>query len=69
MSLKKKKIAACALLPRLDRISQLIAMSENGDSDPQTGIYRDAEDGTCEVCIMQDGGWKEKVIDEAVVYN
>jgi len=25
--------------------------------DPQIGIYRDAENGPCEVCMVQDEGW------------
>lgn len=33
------------------------------------GIYRDAEDGPCEVCMVMDGSWKERVLDETVVYN
>lgn len=31
----------------------------DGGLEPQTGIYRDAEDGACEVCIVQHEKWKE----------
>ena len=41
----------------------------NGDLDPQTGIYRDAEDGPCDICVLQDENWKDRVIDDMVVYN
>lgn len=26
----------------------------DGDLDPQVGIYRDAEDGPCEICMVQE---------------
>ena len=35
--------------------------------DSQIGIYRDAEDGPCEICVVQDECWKGRVIDEVVV--
>ena len=43
----------------------------NGDLDPLLllGIYRDAEDGPCDICMFQEETWKERVIDSAVVYN
>jgi len=41
----------------------------DGDLDSQIGIYRDAEYGPCEVCIVQEEGWKDRVINEAVIYN
>ena len=41
----------------------------DGGLDPQIGIYRDAEDGACEVCMHLDEGWRDRVIDEVVVYN
>jgi hypothetical protein len=41
----------------------------NGDIDPLVGIYRDAGDGPCETCMLQEETWKERVIDETVVYN
>ena len=41
----------------------------DGDLDPQVGIYRDAEDGPCDVCMGLDGSWKERVVDEVIVYN
>jgi len=37
--------------------------------DPQIGIYRNAENGPCEVCMMQGEEWKERVIDEVVVFD
>ena len=33
------------------------------------GIYRDAEDGPCEACMLMGQNWKSRVIDEKVVYN
>ena len=41
----------------------------DGELDPQTGIYRDADNGPCEVCMLQEELWKDRVIDETVVYN
>ena len=41
----------------------------NGDIDRKFGIYRDSEDGSCEACIFVDEDWKERVVDETVVYN
>ncbi len=32
-------------------------------------IYRNSEDGPCEVCMAMDDSWKDRVIDETVVYN
>jgi len=48
------------MLPRVFR---------DGELDPQVGIYRDAEDGPCEVCMHLDKDWGERVVDEATVYN
>jgi len=39
----------------------------NGNLEPQIGIYRDAEDGPCEICIVEDEIWKERVIDGIIV--
>ena len=33
------------------------------------GIYRDAKDGHCEVCMTQEEAWEDRVINEVVVYN
>jgi hypothetical protein len=33
------------------------------------GIYRDAANGPCEVCMARDKNWRDRVIDETVVYN
>ena len=41
----------------------------DGNLDPQTGIYRDAENGACEICMVQDEAWKERVVDKDVVYS
>lgn len=41
----------------------------DGNLDPQIGIYRDAEHGPCEICMVQGEGWKEKVVDEAMICN
>lgn len=41
----------------------------NGDLDQKFGIYREPSDGPCQVCILQEGDWKNRVIDEMVVYN
>ncbi len=43
--------------------------SNGGNLDSQIGIYRDAENGSCEVCMMQENNWKERVIDEITVYS
>ena len=39
----------------------------DGNLDSQVGIYRNAKDRACEVCMMQDEGWKARVIGETVV--
>ena len=41
----------------------------NAKLDPQMGIYRDAETGPCEVCMAFEETWKERVVDETVVYT
>ena len=41
----------------------------DGNLDPQTGIYRDAEDGACDASIGFDENWRKRVIDEKVAYN
>ena len=40
-----------------------------GEIDQKFGIYRDAEDGACEACFFIDEDWKDRVVDETVVYN
>lgn len=35
----------------------------------KAGIYRDAADGPCEICMTMDERWKDRVLDETVVYN
>ena len=41
----------------------------DGDLDQKFGIYREPSDGSCHVCMSQEGDWKNRVIDEMVVYN
>ena len=41
----------------------------DGNLDAQVGIYRDAQDGPCEKCMLMEETWKERVVDEIVVYN
>jgi len=41
----------------------------DGNLDHKVGIYRDAENGPCKACMVMDGSWKERVVDERVVYN
>ncbi len=41
----------------------------DGGLDPQIGIYRDAENGPCEVCLLQEETWKERVVDEIFIYT
>ena len=33
------------------------------------GIYRDAANGPCEACMAMDKKWRDRVVDETVVYN
>ncbi len=40
-----------------------------GDLDPQIGIYRDAEDGPCDICLAQTKAWRNRVVAQNVVYN
>ena len=42
-----------------------------GDSnlDPQIGIYRDAKNGPCEIFMLQEEDWNDRVIDEIMIYN
>ncbi len=42
---------------------------KDGGSGPQIGIYRDAEDGPCKICLAQTKAWENRVIDQNVVYN
>ena len=41
----------------------------DGEFDPQIGIYQDADDGPCEVCMHLQKDWKDRVVDEIGVYN
>ncbi len=42
---------------------------KDGNLDPETGIYRDSENGPCEICLRFEQGWEDRVIDETVVYS
>jgi hypothetical protein len=39
----------------------------SGEIDRRFGIYRAAEDGPCEACMVVDEDWEERVVDETVV--
>ena len=32
-------------------------------------VLGDAEQGPCEICMLQDATWKERSLDEIIVYN
>ena len=32
-------------------------------------IYWDAEDGPCDICMLQEETWRDRVIDEKLAYN
>ena len=40
-----------------------------GEADRKFGIYRGAEDGPCDICMTMDETWRNRVVDETVVYN
>ena len=44
-------------------------VARDGELDPQVGIYRDAEDGACEICLHLDKHWKDRVLDKVGLYN
>ena len=41
----------------------------DGDVDSKVGIYRDAGDAPCDICMHMDKGWGDRVVDESIVYN
>lgn len=41
----------------------------NGELDSQIGIYRDAENGPCEICMIEEESWRERVVDGTAIYN
>ena len=41
----------------------------DGELDTQVAIYRDADYGPCEVCLLQEDNWTDRVIDETVIYS
>jgi hypothetical protein len=44
-------------------------ITREGALSSQVGIYHDADDGECEVCMAQGGAWEARVVDKAVVYR
>ncbi len=41
----------------------------DGLIDPTLGVYREASDGPCMICMHLKEDWEGRVIDECVVYN
>ncbi len=41
----------------------------DGNLASKVGIYRDAEDDPCDICMSTGEKWKDRVVDEAIVYN
>ena len=41
----------------------------NGNLDSQIGIYRDADDGPCEICNHLEKEWEDRVVDESLIYK
>jgi len=33
------------------------------------GIYRDAENGPCEICMIEEESWRGRMIDGTAIYN
>jgi len=33
------------------------------------GIYRDVKNGPCEICMIEEESWRERVVDGTVIYN
>jgi hypothetical protein len=44
-------------------------LSRDGELDKQYEIYREPSDGPCDICMRQEGVWRDRVVDEMVVYN
>ena len=42
---------------------------DGGKLDSQVGIYRDADDGPCEICNHLEKEWEYRVIDENLIYK
>jgi len=40
----------------------------DGNLDPQIGIYRNAENGPCEVCMPQKETWKDRLVNKTVIH-
>jgi len=43
--------------------------SNGGNLDSQIGIYKDAEDGACEVSMFQEEDWKDRAVYKILVHN
>lgn len=41
----------------------------NAKFDLQVGIYRDGDDGPCEICMHLEKDWEDRVNSEVVVYK
>ena len=41
----------------------------DGTLDPRIAVYRDAGQGTCEICMLKAVHWRQMVRDIVVVYN
>jgi hypothetical protein len=41
----------------------------DGDIDLYQGIYRDPEDGPCELCAYFEGDWRDRALNETVIYR
>jgi hypothetical protein len=44
-------------------------ISPEGQLDDKWGIYREACNGPCEICMAHEDTWQDRVLDEMVVYN
>jgi len=41
----------------------------DGDVDHYTGVYRDFEDGPCEICMHLERDWRSRALSETVIYK
>jgi hypothetical protein len=41
----------------------------DGDMDFYTGVYRDFEDGPCEICMHLEQDWRSRALSETVIYK
>lgn len=42
--------------------------SQDGNLDPEIGIYRDGKDGGCEICTNLGKDWGDRVLTETLIY-